>query len=96
MSGHITLLDEIDKSNERIKELEQQLNQSNKERAELERKLSTSLEALEFYADKDNYVPRRSNSDIFSSIKGDNSIDLNRVAYGGKRAREALAKINQK
>lgn len=59
-------------------------------------KLGESVRVIEFYANKDNYVPRRSNSDTFSTLKGDNEIYLNKIAYSGKLAREFLKNIENK
>lgn len=53
-------------------------------------------ECVEFYADKKSYVPRRSNSDIYSCIVGDNTIDKNRIAHAGKYARQVLKELGGK
>ncbi|MFO0451278.1 MAG: hypothetical protein ACK52I_21925 [Pseudomonadota bacterium] len=54
--------------------------------------LDESIKVIEFYGDKSNYAGRRSKSDIFSNVVGDNTIYPDRTATGGRRAREFLSK----
>ncbi len=82
----LCLCDEVTKATYpyrcKIKELEQQLNQSNKERAELERKLAVAIEALELISLDNIYVGENGwRDEHFLNVK---------------QAKEALAKINQK
>jgi hypothetical protein len=54
--------------------------------------LDESIKVIQFYGDKSNYAGRRSKSDIFSNVVGDNTIYPDRTATGGRRAREFLSK----
>lgn len=67
-----------------IIDLEEELSQARKLIAEL-------VKMGKFYADKNNYAGRRSKSDIFSNIIGDNTIYPDRTAFGGRYARDVLS-----
>lgn len=49
--------------------------------------------ALEYYADRNVYAPRRGGADTFTNIRNDLTIMPDKTGYAGRRAREALAKL---
>jgi predicted RNase H-like nuclease (RuvC/YqgF family) len=87
------------KLTQQVKDIEQQLNQSNKERAELE----IAVKALEFYASEHSWAHKGCHGGssghryrIITDDRNEISPEWGGLLVGGKRAREALAKINQK
>lgn len=63
-----------------------------KQLIEKDEKLNKSIEALEFYADKDNWLVRDCDADTIYHDDCDNSI----TGHGGKRARQILKEIKGK
>jgi predicted nuclease with TOPRIM domain len=82
------------KLTQQVKDIEQQLYQSNKERAELE----IAVKALKFYGSPKNWKEDDKDLDDVCIIQTDWEMNGKVESYfcGGKLAREALAKINQK
>ena len=87
------------KLTQQVKDIEQQLNESNKERAELE----IAVKALEFYASEHSWAHKGCHGGssghryrIITDDRNEISPEWGGLLVGGKRAREALAKINQK
>jgi ATP-dependent Lon protease len=82
------------KLTQQVKDIEQQLYQSSKERAELE----IAVKALEFYGSPKNWKEDGKDLDDVCIIQTDWEMNGKVESYfcGGKLAREALTKINQK
>ena len=76
--------DELEDKTKTLKQTQEELSQARKLIAEL-------VKMGKFYADKNNYAGRRSKSDIFSNIIGDNTIYPDRTAFGGRYARDVLS-----